>query len=149
MTSRKSKTGANARRVIARGMILLALLALAGCGAGSEPLSSVDPAAAPLAPSYDEVALILDRACVACHSASGKLSYVGFARIPSAFEDDDGSSTYDTCDGILAGLAGILRTSVDGGSMPPGALPRLDEREKLVIRRWIDQGACSPCRPCP
>lgn len=141
-------------RTIARAPILLSCLALAaclGCGAGSEPLATLDPAAAPLFPTYDEVALVLDRACVPCHSASGKLAADGGARPPSVFEDDDGASNYDTCDGIVAGLDGILRTAVDGGSMPPGAWPRLDEREKLLIRRWIDQGACSPCNPsaCP
>jgi hypothetical protein len=34
--------------------------------------------------------------------------------------------------------------------MPPGAWPRLSEEEKLLVQRWLSQGACSPCtNPCP
>lgn len=144
----RSISTASLRRAGLRTPVALALLACLGCGAGSEPLATVDPAAAPLVPTYDEVALVLDRACVPCHAASGKRASARDGGSRSVFEDDD-ASNYDTCDGIVGGLDGILRTSVDGGSMPPGAWPRLDERERLLIRRWIDQGACAPCNPCP
>lgn len=62
--------------------------------------------------------------------------------------EDEGGGDYSTCQGIEAGLEGILHAAVEAGSMPPGAMPRLTEREKLIVSRWIDQGACSPCKAC-
>jgi uncharacterized membrane protein len=126
----------------------LLLLLCSACGSGDRSLVDVDPGAAPERPTYEMVAAILDRACVPCHSGGG--SGGGGDNRPGGFipaEDDGGP--YDTCQGIVEDLEGILDTAVDGGSMPPGAWPRLDERERLIIRRWIDQGACAPCRSCP
>lgn len=114
-------------------LTVLGLVALAGCAAGDKTLVEVDPEAAPLEPTYQQVVAILDRSCVPCHSGG---------------ERDDGGS-YDTCEGIEADLGGILRTAVDEGSMPPGAWPRLTETERLVLRRWVANGACSPCKNCP
>ena len=122
-----------------RGALLLAaaaLLTLCSCGSGERTLGVADPLAAPLAPTYEQARQILDRRCLVCHDGGGEAE---------GGEDTD----YSTCRGIVAGVGGILRTSVDGGSMPPGALPRLTEREKLILRRWIEQGACAPCNPCP
>lgn len=134
---------------------LLAALAVpfivltASCGSGDRPLSAVDPGAAPAVPTYEMVAAILDRNCVPCHNA-GKVS--GPPRPSPLGEDDEGeddAEPYDTCEGIRDGIDGILDTAIDGGSMPPGAWPRLDERERLIITRWVEQGACSPCKACP
>ena len=124
----------------ARGGRLLiaaaAIVALASCGSGERTLGVVDPLAAPLAPTFEQAKRILDRKCLPCHDGGGEAE---------GGEDAD----YSTCQGIVAGVGGILDTAVDGNSMPPGALPRLTEREKLLLRRWIDQGACAPCNPCP
>jgi uncharacterized membrane protein len=106
------------------------------CGSGDAPLSVVDPNAAPLQPTYEQVEAIVVRNCAPCHS-SGEASG----------EDDD--LDYSTCRGIEAGIEGIENTVFEGGSMPPGAWPRIGERDKLILKRWIDQGACSPCKACP
>jgi uncharacterized membrane protein len=134
------------------GAGVLALLALASCGSGSRSLLEVDPEAAPLHPTYEEVVGILDRKCVPCHRGGGGLALglsatdrAGLAT-PSSTAEDGGD--YSTCQGIEAGLGGLLSQGVERETMPPGALPRLTEREKLIIVRWIDQGACSPCQLC-
>ena len=49
----------------------------------------------------------------------------------------------------VTGIEIMPASAVLEGSMPPGALPRLNEVEKLTIARWIEQGACAPCNPCP
>jgi uncharacterized membrane protein len=132
------------------------------CGSGTGPLSVVDPEAAPAQPTYDEVVFILERHCLSCHGGSAARTSLAAAH-PSRHGDgkavkpagavdedeDDESTDYSSCAGIQAGLEGILGTAVRGNSMPPGALPRLTQVERLVIDRWIDQGACSPCTVCP
>ena len=153
------------RRGVGRGpavWLALALafapaLALHGCGSGKLPLEVVDPAAAPLNPTYEQVVPILDRSCVPCHRGGGGGAPASSARVASglaarpAARDSGGEgegSDYSTCAGIEAGLEGLRRSVLVTGSMPPGAWPRLDEREKLIVKRWIENGACSPCRPC-
>ena len=121
------------RRAAAVACVLVSSAAILSCGSGDKTLGVADPLSAPLNPTYEQVRVILDRRCVSCHSEGGE-----------AEEDDP---DYSTCAGILADLGGILDTAVLGGSMPPGALPRLTEREKLIITRWIDDGAPSPCTP--
>jgi uncharacterized membrane protein len=143
--------------VPARGNRWLLLLASGGvaavlsCGFGDDPLGVVDPAAAPIAPTYEQVRAILDRRCLTCHGGgsdgdrAAAIARAGLA--PAAAEEDD--PDFSDCAGITADLGGLLRTAVLEGSMPPGALPRLTGVEKLTIGRWIEQGACAPCRPCP
>jgi uncharacterized membrane protein len=150
-------------RLAAATLILLTLFA---CGSGTGPLAVVDPEAAPAQPTYEEVALILERHCLTCHGGSPARAPLASAHsdlletrpgdsravTPAAAADgdeDDESTDYSSCAGIQAGLDGILDTAVHGNSMPPGALPRLTQVERLVISRWIDQGACSPCTVCP
>jgi len=138
----------------ARGLLLLGVAAtlLASCGFGDQPLGVVDPDAAPATPTYQQVKAIMDRRCLVCHGGgiggdrAAAIARAGLA--PSAATEDD-DRDYSDCAGISADLDGILNTAVVEGSMPPGALPRLTEREKLIVTRWILQGACSPCRPCP
>ena len=125
---------------------------LTSCGFGDQPLGVVDPGAAPATPTYQQVKAILDHRCLACHGGgSGGDRAAAIARAglaPTAASEDD-DRDYSDCAGISADLDGILNAAVVEGSMPPGALPRLTEREKLIVERWILQGACSPCRPCP
>jgi mono/diheme cytochrome c family protein len=126
----------------ARGAAALAtaaLVVLSSCSSGDLPLEAVDPNAAPLQPSYDQVAVLLQRSCVPCHASGGS------PPLPSGEGEE---VDYSTCAGTQAGLEGLRRTVLGKGSMPPGAWPRLDEREKLILKRWMDQGACSPCSPC-
>ena len=106
-------------------MLLAGPLAVAGCTSGSDSLERVDPAAAPLHPTWAEVEPILDRNCVPCHSG--------------------GEQNYTTCSATTRELEEFEEVVFEEGSMPPGAWPRLDERQKLIIRRWIRDGA--PCAP--
>jgi hypothetical protein len=118
-------------------------------------LGDVDPGAVPENPTWEMVFPILDRACAPCHTgdeAPGRASHGTPEARPAAAlraaEEDD--LDYGSCAGILRGLEDLVDTGLEEESMPPGAWPRLDEREKLLIRRWIDQGACAPCgNPCP
>ncbi len=154
------------RRILPLAAATLIPLTFVACGSGTGPLSIVDPEAAPAQPTYEEVALILERHCLTCHGASPARVPLasahpeipkrhpggGRATRPAAVADgdeDDEGADYSSCAGIEAGLGGILNTAVHGNSMPPGALPRLTQVERLVISRWIDQGACSPCTACP
>jgi uncharacterized membrane protein len=151
-------------RIAFGAMAVLAIVPIVSCGSGDRPLGVVDPDAAPATPTYQQVKAILDRRCLACHGGgsggdrAGAIARAGVA-IPAAgapiagaaagatAQEDD--RNYADCAGISADLDGILNAAVVTGSMPPGALPRLTEREKLIVERWILQGACSPCRPCP
>ena len=119
------------RRAIAAACVLVSSAAILSCGSGDDTLGVADPLAAPLHPTYEQVRVILDRRCVNCHDEGG--------------ESDD--PDFSTCAGIQADITGILDEAVFGGSMPPGALPRLTEREKLIINRWVEDGAPSPCTP--
>jgi uncharacterized membrane protein len=154
------------RRRAARGALTMlgaaTLLTLTSCGSGTQPLAVVDPGAAPLTPTYAQVKSILDAKCLPCHRGGGDVANRArpSATSESSLSAHSGStessplatsgegSDYSTCQGIQAGLAGIRHTAIDRVSMPPGALPRLSEREKLILSRWIDQGACSPCTVC-
>jgi len=122
---------------------------LAGCTSGDRTLADVDPDAAPANPTYEQVVAILDRSCVPCHSA-GNASPVPLTSLDSreGGEGDDSDPDYDSCEGIQDGLSGIIDTAISEASMPPGAWPRLNERERLILIRWIGQGACSPCTDC-
>jgi uncharacterized membrane protein len=134
----------------ARVLGLATLLFLVpSCGSGDLPLAVVDPAAAPAQPTYDQAKLILDRYCLPCHGGGGAPQ--ARAHPARLAEDGEGEgASYGDCASIQSGLEGILSTSVRGNSMPPGALPRLSERDRLILERWIAQGACSPCTVgCP
>ncbi len=112
----------------------------AGCGSGDAPLATVDPDAAPLRPTYDQVAAILNRSCVPCHGGNSAGTVTAVAVDPD----------YSQCESTLAELEGLRATVLQSGSMPPGAWPRLSSEEKLLMERWLDQGACAPCSaPCP
>jgi hypothetical protein len=118
---------------------LLGNLLLTSCISGDASLEWVDPGAAPLHPAYELVETMLVRNCAPCHSSGES----------SEEEGDDDDLDYSSCSGIVAGIDGIEEEVLSGGSMPPGAWPRLGEREKLILKRWIEDGACSPCNPCP
>ena len=148
--SPRHERAACGRQRVAWALGVLLAAALGGCGQGDALLESVDPEAAPLQPTYDQVAAILHRSCVPCHSSSADK-----ARVPvrgdedGDDDDDDESPDLSTCAGVQAGIDASWRT-IEAGTMPTGAWPRLSEPEKLLIRRWMDQGRCSPCGgTCP
>jgi len=143
----RRRRGASIRHGVALFITCCGLAGLlAACGSGDAPLAVVDPGAAPLQPTYSQAKGILDYYCLPCHGGGG-----GARREPAPAVEEDGESIdVSSCEAIHQSLSGILDTSVDGNSMPPGALPRLTEREKLTLKRWIAQGACSPCtQGCP
>jgi hypothetical protein len=124
---------------------LLALaVGLSACAAGDRTLAEVDPQAAPLHPSYDQVLAIVDFNCAPCHGG-------GSATAPSKEDGGEGDDLdYSSCEGIQRGLDGLRSSVLQDGSMPPGAWPRITDRDKLLLQRWLDDGACSPCSgPCP
>ena len=42
-------------------------------------------------------------------------------------------------------LRGVAEEALEKNSMPPGAWPRLNSEERLVLTRWIARGAEAPC----
>jgi uncharacterized membrane protein len=124
-------------------ILFAAILAAAGCGgSGDLPLDQVDPDAAPAVPTYDQVYAILQRACVPCHSGGSEAPVVQSPSAPQ--EDGAGDLDLENCVDIVAQRDGILET-IDNNTMPTGAMPRLTSVEKLLIRRWVEQGAVAPC----
>lgn len=119
----------------------LALL-LGGCNSGSATLAEVDPSAVPADPSYDSVYAIIQRECAPCHDSSGD----GASRWegPQGVVESEGPGDLTTCRGILDSL-GQINQSIVNNSMPPGAWPRLTSEERLIIERWILNGAVAPC----
>lgn len=114
----------------------LAVLALvASCGRGDKTLLQADPGAVVAAPTYQQVRAILDLNCVPCHKGQGS--------------DLSVRPNLQTCEGMMGELGRIVQDAVVLEKMPPGAWPRLTEEEKLTITRWIENGACAPCKPCP
>jgi uncharacterized membrane protein len=109
-----------------------ALAGLAGCGWGERPLAAVDPDAAPLHPGYAEVQSIVQHDCVPCHGGSVNTQ-----------------PNLSTCEDVVRHVDEIRSTVLERGSMPPGAWPRLGEVDKLVLQRWIDDGALAPCSVRP
>ncbi len=120
----------------------LLLLLLASCqGSGDLPLAQVDPAAVPSDPTFDQVNAIVQRSCTPCHKGGGEgESDGGDSRLIIA-EDD---VSLETCAEIVSQRSSILEQA-EANLMPPGAWPRLTSQEKLIIRRWIDNGAPAPC----
>jgi uncharacterized membrane protein len=118
------------------------LLAMLGCAEGDRTLAEVDPQAAPLHPAYEQVFAIVEFNCAPCHGGGGAVA--------KREEDEEDDLDYATCQGIQNGIDGLRSTVLEAGSMPPGAWPRITERDKLLLQRWIDAGACSPCTAaCP
>ena len=138
-----SETPRRVRFPFADILLLVMLAVAAGCGgSGDLPLDQVDPDAAPAAPTYDQVYAILQRACVPCHDGGSEAPAMQSA--PSPQEDGEDDLNLENCVDIVAQRDGIVET-IDDNTMPPGALPRLSSVEKLLIGRWVEQGAVAPC----
>jgi uncharacterized membrane protein len=131
-----------------RPWLFLASLAVAGavisCESGDRTLEAVDPEAVAANPTYDQVFAIIQNKCVLCHEGSGEGDGGGEDYRFVAAEDD--VPGLETCTSIVALREDILARAEDN-TMPPGALPRLTSEEKLIIRRWINNGAIAPCNP--
>lgn len=113
-------------RTLASTCVAACALSFSGCGgSGDLPLDQVDPTAVPANPTYDEVYAILHRECASCHSDGDNLDV-------------------ENCIDIVAERTSIVER-VEDNTMPPGAWPRLTSEEKLLIRRWVDNGTPAPC----
>lgn len=149
----RSPTGSAASFVLAVNPVRLRQLAAAvpiavlailaqGCASGDRTLAEVDPQAAPLHPTYEQAFDLVQFNCAPCHSGGG-------AALQQKEEGEGDDLDYATCQGIQRGLDGLRSSVLQNGSMPPGAWPRIAERDKLLLQRWLDDGACSPCSgPC-
>lgn len=108
-------------------LVALAFVALGpGCTSGEDTLAVIDPGSVPANPTFADVEPIILRSCKPCH-------------------DGGEDPPLATCDDIVANVDGIEETTLDENTMPPGAWPRLTSREKLLLQRWIDDGAPASC----
>jgi len=130
------------RRVVI-GLLMTAAAAIS-CARGDRTLDEVDPAAVAAQPSYDQVFAIMQRDCAPCHKGGGEAG--GSAARAAAEDDFDADLT--TCRGIVDSRFDIM-ASVEANRMPPGAWPRLTSEERLILQRWIDNGAEAPCQSAP
>jgi uncharacterized membrane protein len=108
---------------------LLAFALLTGCGSGEAPLAVVDPEAVPENPTFEQAFAIVQRECASCHRGGG-----------------GPSPSYLTCEDLVANRNDLVISALQENSMPPGAWPRLNSRDRLILSRWIAQGADAPCR---
>lgn len=130
----------------ARASLLLTMVAIGGalmaCASGDQTLDAVDPNAVVTDPTYDQVFAIIHNRCVLCHEGNDDDDEDGYDfRVTTSAEDAPG---LETCTSIVA-LSGDILERVEDNTMPPGALPRLTSEEKLIIRRWVENGALAPC----
>ena len=142
----KSTTSAEHSRRRLGHLLALVLLACAagGCASGDQTLDAVDPNAVATAPTYEQVFAIIHNNCVSCHDDGdeGEEDFLANAAAMAA-EDQPG---LEDCTSIVALRFDIL-DQVNANAMPPGAMPRLTSEEKLIIRRWVENGAVAPCNP--
>ncbi|HET6347702.1 MAG TPA: hypothetical protein VFH88_01330 [Candidatus Krumholzibacteria bacterium] len=101
---------------------------LAACSSGDRTLEAVDPNAVAINPTYDQVHAIVHNNCEFCHKAGST------GRI----------SPLSNCEEIV-GLSGDILARIQDNTMPPSALPRLSSEDKLLIQRWVENGAPAPC----
>jgi uncharacterized membrane protein len=129
-------------RLVLLSLVALAAAAFAGCGgSGDLPLDQVDPDAVPANPTYDQVFAVLDNKCVMCHTGGDEGEDEGGYATATAGDTEPDLSD---CAQIVAQRFDIL-DQVVANTMPPGAMPRLTSEQKLLISRWVENGAPAPC----
>jgi uncharacterized membrane protein len=117
-------------------LLLVSIAAvLAGCSSGDRALNDVDPNAVVQAPTFDQVNAIIHNKCVMCHTAT-------------AGENGGRIQPLTSCTDIVAQRYDIINRTEDN-TMPPGVMPRLTSEEKLIIERWVGNGAPAECNPVP
>jgi len=107
--------------------LLLAPPFWSGCASGDQTLDQRDPLAVPANPQWDRIYDLIDRECAPCHGGSVE-------------------PALSTCDQIVREAQRIRFQVLEIDRMPPGAWPRLSSEDKLLLQRWLDQGAKAPCR---
>ncbi|HKW15118.1 MAG TPA: hypothetical protein VJS69_11585 [Candidatus Krumholzibacteria bacterium] len=123
---------------------LIAVAALlVACASGDKPLDAVDPNAVAQNPTFDQVNAIIHNKCVSCHAATSGEGGNDFRTgvVSEIFP-------LDTCFDIVGERFDIL-DRIQNNTMPPGVFPRCTSEEKLLIQRWVENGAPAPCNPQP
>ena len=118
------------------------------CGSGGGTLEDVDPNAVPLDPDFQLIVNIMDRACVPCHQEGANDDGPDSMGDTAPSRSARGFSTYpdlETCQSIVDHQEDIVDRALRENDMPPGAWPRLSSEERLIILRWIENGAKAPC----
>ena len=111
---------------LAYGLVVALVMLASACTSGEDTLDVIDPESVPANPTFADVEPIILRSCQPCH-------------------DGQEDPPLATCDDIVANVDGIEDTTIDDNTMPPGAWPRLTSREKLLLERWIENGAPASC----
>ena len=125
-------------------LAIAAASAFAACASGDKTLDAVDPNAVPLNPSFDQVNAIIHNKCVMCHDSNGGEGGESGSDFRFVSEGNGGDTPLTSCTDIVA-LRGDILERVQDNTMPPGVMPRLTSEEKLIIQRWVENGAPAPC----
>ena len=113
------------------GGMVLALYGLARSGSAADlAAAGPGPGSGPVA--FAEVRHVIDRRCGTCHSAE-----------PSdrSFGASPGGVRYDTPEQIVGYADRIRERAVVTRTMPPGNRTGMTEAERLLLARWIAEGA--------
>ncbi len=132
-------------RVVVLCALALIGVVLASCSSGDKTLDAVDPNAVAQNPTFDQVNAIIHNRCVMCHKGSGSDGDDNGGDDFRITKDEDVPS-FEECTGIVAERESILERIQDN-TMPPGAMPRLSSEDRLIIQRWVENGAPAPCNP--
>lgn len=131
------------------GLPLAFLPILAGC---PPPAPAIDSGVGVSAPTFAEVAPIVEDSCLRCHHPAIRLA--GGVDLSSSRAvvagriglvcTSVGPEVIDAFADDLVPLSGTSTVPCDGHvplSMPPGAQPRLTVDEQVTLARWVARGA--------
>lgn len=113
------------RRLGASAGALAVALALSACAFGDADLADLANNGVADEPDYEtDVRPIMVEHCTSCHSVHAE----GIAAVVP---------TLDTEGEVLDNICRIAVRAIQERSMPPGAIARLNARERLVLDRWM------------
>lgn len=121
-------------------ILLLTASVFFACTSGDQTYSALEPEGVPAEPTLAQVRPVIDRFCVPCHQSGHDGGEPGSGNL----KDIDLKS----CSGLWRYRADVLRTVFEK-TMPPGAWPRLDDREFQLIVNWVSTTSACPCEDCP
>ena len=119
-----------AATVLAAAAGLYATIALGNRADGPAPMAGIASVV-----SFADARHVIDRRCASCHSMEP--SDVSFGVAP-------GGVAFDQPAQIHAHAARIHERAVVTRTMPPSNKTNMTERERLILARWIEQGARIP-----